>query len=205
MGGGGGGLWEQWQLGSGGSWREQRQLDEMAAKHARRLAMLEAAGGHEPSGTGTPCADCEAPRTILNTSVTWSDAAKTRPTFHYAVCDACRSAKLCKRLRDDPAAKLVQMGSDAAARTRRTAYGGEALPAAACTELIATLLAAQGGTCASCAHAVELAAHAGIFTASLDKVGERYDDGRAQVLCLGCQRLYNDLDADARRQSPSLP
>ena len=72
----------------------RRTLDEMAAKRARRLALLEAAGGHEPSGTGTPCADCEAPRTILNTSVAWSDAAKTRLTFHYTVCDAGRSATL---------------------------------------------------------------------------------------------------------------
>jgi hypothetical protein len=64
----------------------------------RRLALLEAGG--EPNGTGTPCADCETPRTIFNTSVTWSDRAKTRLTFHYAVCDACRSAKMCKRLRD---------------------------------------------------------------------------------------------------------
>ena len=119
------------------------------AKRARRLALLEAAGGHAPSGTGTPCADCEEPRTIFNTSVTWSDVAKTRLTFHYAVCDTCRSAKLCKRLRDDPAAKLVQMGADAAARTRREAYGGAALAASACTDLINTLLAAQGGRCAS--------------------------------------------------------
>ena len=70
-----------WQLGASCG---RRTLDEMAAKHARRLALLEAAGGHEPSGTGTSCADCEAPRTILNTGVTWSDAAKTRLTFHYA-------------------------------------------------------------------------------------------------------------------------
>ena len=57
-----------WALGEGwteggrgilgrGSWGGQlgascgrRTLDEMAAKHARRLALLEAAGGHEPSG-----------------------------------------------------------------------------------------------------------------------------------------------------------
>jgi hypothetical protein len=167
----------------------------MAAKRARRLALLEAHG--EPNGTGTLCADCDAPRTILNTSVTWSDAAKTRLTFHYAVCDACRSAKLCQRLRDDPAAKLVQMGADAAARTRRPGYGGAPLAASECTELVVALLAQQGGKCASCTHEVTLAAHAGIFMASLDKVGDRYD-GAAQVLCLGCQRLYNDLDADAR-------
>ena len=48
----------------------------MAAKRARRLALLEAGG--EPNGTGTLCADCDTPRTILNTSVVWSDAAKTR-------------------------------------------------------------------------------------------------------------------------------
>ena len=169
----------------------------MEAKRARRLALLDAAG-EEPNGTGTPCADCGTPRTALNTGVVWSDAAKTRLTFHYAVCDACRSAKLCKRLRDDPAAKLVQMGADAAARTRKRGACGEPLEAAQCTQLIASLLAAQEGRCASCAHPVELAAHTGIFMASLDKVGDRYDDGRAQVLCLGCQRLFNDLGADAR-------
>ena len=196
VGGRWGGLWQSGRQ-LGGSW-DGRQLDEMAAKRERRLALLEAAGGHEPHGTGTPCAACDAPRTILNTSVVRSDAAKTRLTFHYAVCDACRSAKACKRLRDDPAAKLVQMGADAAARTKRARYGGEVLAAAQCTELIATLLAAQGGRCASCTHEVELAARAGIFTASLDRVGERYDDGRAQVLCLGCQRLFNDLGAADR-------
>ena len=62
------------------------------------------------------------PRTIFNTSVIWSDAAKTRLTFHYAVCDPCRSAKLCAKLREDPAAKLVQMGADAATRTKRPRY-----------------------------------------------------------------------------------
>ena len=168
----------------------------MAAKRVRRLALLEAGG--EPNGTGTLCADCDTPRTILNTSVVWSDAAKTRLTFHYAVCDACRSAKMCRRLRDDPAAKLVQMGADAAARTRRVVYSGAPLAASACADLIATLLDKQGGRCASCAHPVELAAHAGIFMASLDKVGARYDDGAAQMLCMGCQRLFNDLDAADR-------
>ena len=39
-----------------------------------------------------------------------------------------------------------------------------------------------------------------LFMSSLDKVGDRYD-GSAQVLCLGCQRLYNDLDAAARAAS----
>ena len=101
----------------------------MAAKRARRLALLEVAGGHEPHGTGTPCVNCQVPRTILNTSVVWSDAAKTRLTFHYAVCDPCRSAKLCAKLREDPAAKLVQMGADASARTKRPRYGGDALSA----------------------------------------------------------------------------
>ena len=137
---------------------------------------------NEPNGNGTPCADCGVPRTALNTSIVWSDVAKTRLTFHYAVCDACRSAKLCKKLRDDPAAKLVQMGSDAAARTRRTTYGGEALAASACTELLASLVAAQEGKCASCA---------------ASSTGCAHDDGSAQVLCLGCQRLFNDLDATA--------
>ena len=123
----------------GGSWAAVGGADPAVgsmAKRARRIALLEAAGGHAPEGTGTPCAECEAPRTILNTGVTWSDAAKTRLTFHYAVCDAYRSAKLCQRLRDNPAAKLVQMGADAAARTKRAAYAGEALAASACTERI---------------------------------------------------------------------
>ena len=31
--------------------------------------------------------------------------------------------------------------------------------------------------------------------ASLDKMGARYDDGNVQVLCFGCQRLFNDLGA----------
>ena len=38
--------------------------------------------------------------------------------------------------------------------------------------------------------------------ASLDRVaGGGYDDDRsAQVLCLGCQRFFNDLDATARAE-----
>lgn len=172
----------------------------MAAKRARRLALLELAGGHEPCGTGTPCADCEAPRTILNTSVVWSDAAKTHLTFHYAVCDPCRSVKLCTRLRNDPAAKLVQMGADAAARTKRPRYEGAPLAASDCTDLIVQLLAEQEGRCASCEHEVTLAAWSGIFMASLDRVGERYNDGTAQVLCLGCQRLFNDLGIHGRTE-----
>ena len=48
-----------------------------AKKHARRLALLDAAGGVEPLGTGSPCADCAKPRTALNTAICWSDAAKT--------------------------------------------------------------------------------------------------------------------------------
>ena len=51
------------------------------AKRARRMALVAAAGGVEPLGTGSPCADCGAPRTALNTGVCWSDAAKTRLTF----------------------------------------------------------------------------------------------------------------------------
>ena len=172
-------------------------------KQARRQALLEAVGGCEPSGTGTPCADCRTPRTIFNTNACWSDAAKTRLTFHYAVCDSCRSARLCKRLRDDPAAKLVQMGADAAARTKKANYGGEALTAGACTELITSLLAAQGGRCASCEHNVVLAAGGGIFMASLDRVGDRYDNGSAQVLCMGCHRLFNDLDNTRDELRPS--
>ena len=170
-----------------------------AKKHARRLALLDAAGGVEPLGTGSPCADCAKPRTALNTAICWSDAAKTRLTFHYAVCDACRSARACKRLREDSAAKLVQMGADAAARTKRPRYEGAPLTAATCTERIGALFDAQGGRCASCAHDVVLAAGSGIFMASLDRVGSGgYDDDSAQVLCLGCQRFFNDLDAAAR-------
>ena len=117
------------------------------------------------------------------------------------MCDACRSARLCKRLRDDPAAKLVQMGADAAARTKRPRYEGAPLAAATCTARIGALLEAQGGRCASCAHDVVLAAGSGIFMASLDSVGGAgYDDGSAQVLCLGCQRFFNDLDAAARAE-----
>lgn len=173
-----------------------------ARKEARRLALVAQAGGAEPPGTGSPCSDCGTPRTALNTGVCWSDAARTRLTFHYAVCDACRSARLCKRLREDPAAKLVQMGADAAARTRRPRYEGAPLAASACTERIVSLLAAQRGRCASCAHEVALAAGSGIFMASLDRVaGGGYDDDRsAQVLCLGCQRFFNDLDAAARAE-----
>jgi hypothetical protein len=166
-------------------------------KVARRLELLARAG--EPNGTGTLCADCKTPRTILNTSVTWSNRAKTRLTFHYAVCDACRSAKLCKRLRHDPAAKLVQMGADAAARTKRAKYDGAPLAARECTDLVARLFVAQEGLCASCKHEVALAAGSGIYMASLDKVGARYDES-AQVLCLGCQRLFNDLGEHDRAE-----
>lgn len=169
-----------------------------ARKLERRLALLSTGG--EPRGTGTPCTDCEVPRTIFNTSVIWSDQGKTRLTFHYAVCDACRSAKLCKRLRNDPAAKLVQMGADAAARTKRPRYEGAPLAARECTDLIVTLLVEQEGQCASCKHEVRLAAGAGIYMASLDKVGACYDDGTSQVLCLGCQRLFNNLGACDRAE-----
>ena len=170
-------------------------------KRARRMALVAAAGGVEPLGTGSPCADCGTPRTALNTGICWSDTAKTRLTFHYAVCDACRSARACKRLREDPAAKLVQMGADAAARTKRPRYEGVQLSAAACTARISALLEVQGGRCASCTHDVVLAAGGGIFMASLDRVGGGgYDDTSAQVLCLGCQRFFNDLDAAARAE-----
>jgi len=172
-----------------------------AKKRARRLALVAAAEGVEPRGTGSPCADCGTPRTVLNTGIGWSDAAKTRLTFHYGACDACRSARACKRLREDPAAKLVQMGADAAARTKRPRYEGAPLSAAACTARIGALLEAQGGRCASCAHDVVLAAGSGIFMASLDRVGSGgYDDSSAQVLCLGCQRFFNDLDAAGRAE-----
>jgi len=50
------------------------------------------------------------------------------------------------------------------------------------TNLIAKLMHEQCGRCASCDHEVMLAAGAGIFMASLDKVGDRYDD-TTQVLC----------------------
>ena len=69
----------------------------------------------------------------------------------------------------------MQMGADATARTKRTQYGGEQLSAATCTNLIAKLMHEQCGRCASCDHEVVLAAGAGIFMASLDKVGDRYD------------------------------
>ena len=174
---------------------ESQSQSMSVAKINRRLALV--ATGGEPLGTGSPCAHCGTPRTALNTGVCWSDAAKTRLTFHYAMCDSCRSTRLCKRLREDPAAKLVQMGADAAARTQRPRYGGERLSAAACTELIVQKLCEQGGRCACCAHEVTLAAHSGIFMASLDKVSDRYDS-TAQVLCLGCQRFFNDLDAAER-------
>ena len=69
------------------------------------------------------------------------------------------------------------------------------------TARIGALLEAQGGRCASCAHDVVLAAGSGIFMASLDRVGGAgYDDGSAQVLCLGCQRFFNDLDGAARAE-----
>ena len=121
-----------WQLGWRGAVGEGHFCAAVGAagvmaKHARRLALLEAGG--ELLGTGSPCVDCGTPRTVFNTGVCWSDASKTRLTFHYAVCDPCRSARACKRLRDDPAAKLVQIGADAAARTKRTQYGGEQLSA----------------------------------------------------------------------------
>jgi hypothetical protein len=176
----------------------ESQSGTKVKKTTRRLALV-AAGG-EPQGTGSPCADCGTPRNALNTGVCWSDAAKTRLTFHYAVCDPCRSARMCKRLREDPAAKIVQMGADAAARTKRACYAGDTLTASGCAQLIERLLAAQGGRCASCSHEVVIAAHAGIYMASLDKVGDRYDDSSAQVLCLGCQRFFNDLDAEGRNE-----
>ena len=46
---------------------------------------------------------------------------------------------MCKRLRDDPMAKLVQMGADAAARTKRPRYEGAPLTARACTDLTTAL------------------------------------------------------------------
>ena len=103
-------------------------------KRARRLALLEA--GAEPLGTSSPCADCGTPRTALNTSVCWSDAAHTRTsrsTFQSAVCDPFCSVRACKRLHNEPAAKLVQMGADAAAHNRWPQYAGEQFVAA--TEL----------------------------------------------------------------------
>ena len=107
---------------------------------------------------------------------------------------------MCKRLRDDPAAKLLQMGADAASRTKRARYQGLPLSARDCTDRIAALLVTQEGRCASCQHEVRLAADSGIYMASLDKVGDRYDDGSAQVLCFGCQRLFNDLCAQDRAE-----
>ena len=72
--------------------KPERAAHMAEAKRARRMALVAAAGGVEPLGTGRPCADCGAPRTALNTGVCWSDTAKTRLTFHSAACDACRSA-----------------------------------------------------------------------------------------------------------------
>ena len=174
-----------------------------STKLERRLALLEAGG--EPNGTGTPCVDCEVPRTALNTSVIWSDQAKTRLTFHYAVCDTCRSVKVCKRLRDDPAAKLVQMGADAAARTKRSRYKGAPLAARECTNLITTLLVEQQGRCASCKHEVILAADAGIYMASLDKLGARYDDGNVQVLCASAVSAFSTTSARSTGRSSLAP
>lgn len=36
--------------------------------------------------------------------------------------------------------------------------------------------------------------------ASLDRVGDAYEEGSAQMLCMGCQRFFNDLDSDAREE-----
>ena len=41
-------------------------------KRAHRLALL--AAGADPLGTGSLCADCDTPRSPLNTGVCWSDA-----------------------------------------------------------------------------------------------------------------------------------
>ena len=41
-------------------------------KRAHRLALLVA--GADPLGTGSLCADCDTPRSPLNTGVCWSDA-----------------------------------------------------------------------------------------------------------------------------------
>ena len=124
---------------------------------------------------------------------------QTRLTFHSAACDACRS-----RARASACARTRRRSSCRWAPTRRRAkrprYEG-ALAAATCTARIGALLEAQGGRCASCAHDIVLAAGSGIFMASLDRVGGAgYDDGSAQVLCLGCQRFFNDLDAAARAE-----
>ena len=54
-----------------------------------------------------------------------------------------------------------------------------------------------GSGCASCEHAVQLGANASIFMASLDKGGDAYDDGSAQVLCLGSHRLRGLLKVRA--------
>jgi hypothetical protein len=178
-------------------------------KRARRMALVAAAGGVEPLGTGSPCADCGTPRTALNTGICWSDTAKTRLTFHYAVCDACRSAaaRACKRLREDPAAKLVQMGADAAARTKRPRYEGVQL-SAACGVHGADQRAARGAGWplrVVRARRVVLAAGGGIFMASLDSTiggvaaGTTTPRRRCSV-CLGCQRFFNDLDAAARAE-----
>lgn len=100
-------------------------------------------------------------------------------------------ASICVRIQLPSWCRWVQI--DASARTKRPCYGGDTLSAQECTELIARLMHAQDGCCASCKHEVMLAAGSGIFMASLDKLGNRYDDGMAQILCLGCQRFFNTL------------
>ena len=90
------------------------------AKRARRMALVAAAGGVEPLGTGSACADCGAPRTALNTGVCWSDTAKTRLTFHSAACDACRSARACA----SACARTRRRSSCRWAPTRRRAPSG---------------------------------------------------------------------------------
>jgi hypothetical protein len=77
------------------------------AKMRRRSELLASAGGVEPFGTGSPCVDCGVPRTILNTGAAWSDKGRTRLTFRYGSCDACRPKRACKRMREGPMCKLV--------------------------------------------------------------------------------------------------
>ena len=80
----------------------------MSSKLSRRLSLL--SSGLEPLNTGSPCSDCGVPRTALNTSVGWSDAARTRLTFQSAACDPCRSARICKRLREECTLRFVGPG-----------------------------------------------------------------------------------------------
>ena len=94
-----------------------------------------------------------------------------------------------------PGGEAVQMGADAAARTKRPRYKGAPLAAATCTARIGALLSA-GGRCVVRARRRARRRERHLHGRG---GGAGYDDGSAQVLCQGCQRFFNDLDAAARR------